>query len=464
MTLAVESYELWLWAFDAVKVLFIAALGACIGSLTNVLVYRLPRGLNVVTPPSACPACGTQLTFGENIPIFGWLLLKGRCRFCRVKISSEYPLVEAFVAALFVFFFVLYYMVPTGTVVLGFDLGSIKPRWMSSSANQTWPSFAVLLTLLSSLVAMTLVDAKTSTIPLILTWVPALVAVLVHPIHAYIVQRAGGLGVTTPGEVWTLATPGPRGWGWIGASIGGVVGLGIGNLLLATGLIRRSFADYEAWEKQALAEMASAEQAAGAQAPTGLAGGEQPPADVPRNPGEMWIAYPHARREMVKELVFLAPCLGLAMTGWWLARMWAGPWKFDVVTGDQIPSHLAPLWLAALGGVLMGYLIGGGVVWAVRIFGSLGFGKESMGLGDVHMMAAVGACIGWINSVLGFFGAAFVGLAWVLLGKLLGGRLKRVMPYGPFLAVSTVLVLVCKPLLELGLRKLTGNMGGVFLP
>ncbi len=66
--------------------------------------------------------------------------------------------------------------------------------------------------------------------------------------------------------------------------------------------------------------------------------------------------------------------------------------------------------------------------------------------------------------MLGFFGAAFVGLAWVLLGKLLGGRLKRVMPYGPFLAVSTVLVLVCKPLLELGLRKLTGNMGGVFLP
>lgn len=451
MTLAVESYELWLWAFDAVKVLFVAAMGACIGSLTNVLVYRLPRGLNVVTPPSACPACGTQLTFGENIPIFGWLLLKGRCRFCRVKISAEYPLVEAFVAALFVLFFVLYYMVPTGTIVLGFDVGAIKPRWMGSSASQTWPSFAVLLTLLSSLVAMTLVDAKTSTIPLILTWVPALAAVLVHPIHASIVQRAGGLGVTTPGEVWTLATPGLRGWGWIGASIGGVVGLGIGNVLLATGLIRRSFADYEAWEKQALAEQDTAGQGAG------HAGGHE-------NPGEMWIAYPHARREMVKELVFLAPCLGLAMTGWWLARMWAGPWKFDVVTGDLVPAHLAPLWLAALGGVLMGYLIGGGVVWAVRIFGSLGFGKESMGLGDVHMMAAVGACIGWINSVLGFFGAAFVGLAWVLLGKMLGGRLKRVMPYGPFLAVSTVLVLLCKPLIEMGLRKLTGNMGGMFLP
>ncbi len=450
MTLAVESYELWLWAFDAVKVLFVAALGACIGSLTNVLVYRLPRGLNVVTPPSACPSCGTQLTFGENIPVLGWLLLRGRCRFCRAKISAEYPLVEAFVSALFVLFFALYYLVPTGTNVLGFDVGSIKPRWMVSPANQTWPSFAVLLTLLSSLVAMTLVDAKTSTIPLILTWVPALVAVLVHPVHAFIVQRAGGLSVTTPGEVWTLATPGPTGWGWIGASIGGVLGLGIGNVLLETGLIRRSFADYDAWEQRALAEQAAA--------------GQEAEGGRPHNPGEMWVAYPHARREMVKELVFLAPCLGLAMTGWWLARGWAGPWKFDAISGELTPTHLAPLWLVALGGVLMGYLIGGGVVWAVRIFGSLGFGKESMGLGDVHMMAAVGACVGWINSVLAFFGAAFVGLAWVLLGKVLGGRLQRVMPYGPFLAVSTVLVLLCKPLIELGLRKLTGNVGGFSLP
>lgn len=448
MTLAVQSYEVWLWAFDVVKLLFIGALGACIGSLTNVLVYRLPRGLNVVTPPSACPACGTQLTFGENIPIFGWLLLKGRCRFCRSKISAEYPLVEAFVAAMFVLFFVLYYMVPGGTRVLGVDLGAIKPRWMESPAAQTWPSFGVLLTLLSCLVAMTLVDAKTSTIPLVLTWVPAIVAVLVHPIHAWIVQRspAGHLISPTPGEAWTLATPGARGWWWIGASIGGVVGLGVGNLLLALGWVRRSFADYEEWEKDALAGQEKAGQA------------------TSENPGELWITYPHARREMMKELVFLGPCLGLAALGGWLGRHLGGPWTFEAMSGTEIPAHAAPLWLVALAGVLMGYLIGGGVVWAVRIFGSLGFGKESMGLGDVHMMAAVGACIGWINSVLGFFGAAFVGLAWVLAGKLAGGRLKRVMPYGPFLAVSTVLVLLCKPLIEMGLRRLAGIEGGVSLP
>jgi len=110
-----------------------------------------------------------------------------------------------------------------------------------------------------------------------------------------------------------------------------------------------------------------------------------------------------------------------------------------------------------LTGVLMGYLIGGGVVWAVRILGSLAFGKEAMGLGDVHLMAAVGACLGWVDSTLAFFGAAFVGLFWFVLGSVFSGTFKRTMPYGPYLAISTVLVLLCKPLIEAGLSALTGQ-------
>ncbi|MCH8937615.1 MAG: prepilin peptidase [Gemmatimonadetes bacterium] len=71
----------------------------------------------------------------------------------------------------------------------------------------------------------------------------------------------------------------------------------------------------------------------------------------------------------------------------------------------------------------MGYLVGGGVVWGIRIFGSLAFGKEAMGLGDVHLMAAVGACIGWIDSTVAFFIAAPIGLAWVLISAIFGGNL-----------------------------------------
>jgi leader peptidase (prepilin peptidase)/N-methyltransferase len=105
------------------------------------------------------------------------------------------------------------------------------------------------------------------------------------------------------------------------------------------------------------------------------------------------------------------------------------------------------LWVQVLAGVLLGYLVGGAVVWLVRIFGSLAFGKEAMGMGDVHLMAAVGACLGWVDSTIAFFGAAFVGLAWTLLGALFSGKVTRQMPYGPYLAAATLLVLVFKPLI-----------------
>ena len=102
----------------------------------------------------------------------------------------------------------------------------------------------------------------------------------------------------------------------------------------------------------------------------------------------------------------------------------------------------------------MGYLIGAGVVWVVRIGGSLGFNKEALGLGDVHLMGAVGAVCGWVDATLAFFGAAFVGLAWFLVAMALGGKVRRAMPYGPYLAAATLLVLLFKPLLEIGLTRL----------
>ena len=73
---------------------------------------------------------------------------------------------------------------------------------------------------------------------------------------------------------------------------------------------------------------------------------------------------------------------------------------------------------------------------------------KAMGLGDVHLMAAVGACVGWIDSVLAFFGAAFVGLAWFVITLVGGGKLQRALPYGPYLAAATVLVLLLKPEIE----------------
>ncbi len=76
------------------------ALGAAIGSFLNVVAYRLPRHESLVRPPSRCPGCGMTIRAYDNVPVFGWLLLRGRCRGCRTKISPRYPIVEAVTAGL----------------------------------------------------------------------------------------------------------------------------------------------------------------------------------------------------------------------------------------------------------------------------------------------------------------------------------------------------------------------------
>lgn len=76
-------------------------LGACVGSFINVVVYRLPAGLSLIQPPSRCPHCYTRLKAKDNIPILGWLLLRGKCRYCGAPISWRYPAIELFTALLF---------------------------------------------------------------------------------------------------------------------------------------------------------------------------------------------------------------------------------------------------------------------------------------------------------------------------------------------------------------------------
>jgi leader peptidase (prepilin peptidase)/N-methyltransferase len=77
-----------------------AILGAIIGSFLNAVAYRLPRSKSLVTPGSQCPGCDTPIKPYDNVPVLGWLLLRGRCRTCRTAISPRYPAVEALTAAL----------------------------------------------------------------------------------------------------------------------------------------------------------------------------------------------------------------------------------------------------------------------------------------------------------------------------------------------------------------------------
>lgn len=85
---------------SVVAILAFALLGACFGSFLNVCVSRWPAGLSVVRPASRCPKCEREIRWHENVPVLGWLRLRGRCAGCALPISVEYPLVEIGVALL----------------------------------------------------------------------------------------------------------------------------------------------------------------------------------------------------------------------------------------------------------------------------------------------------------------------------------------------------------------------------
>ncbi len=109
---------------------YVAVVGIVVGSFLNVVVYRVPRGLSVVAPPSFCPHCQTRVRPFDNVPVVSWVVLRGRCRQCREPISIRYPLVELATGVLF--------------AAVGWGLG---PHWGV-------PGYCVLAATLVSLVAV----------------------------------------------------------------------------------------------------------------------------------------------------------------------------------------------------------------------------------------------------------------------------------------------------------------------
>jgi leader peptidase (prepilin peptidase)/N-methyltransferase len=139
-------------------------LGAVIGSFLNVCVSRWPQDQSVISPPSRCPGCGRPIRWHENVPIFGWLRLRGRCAGCRQPISPMYPLVELVVALIWLAAVMHYgptftaarvailatvllgialtdamhYVIPDGFTVFGFVWG-IAAAFIGAALNETLP-------------------------------------------------------------------------------------------------------------------------------------------------------------------------------------------------------------------------------------------------------------------------------------------------------------------------------------
>jgi leader peptidase (prepilin peptidase)/N-methyltransferase len=92
-------------------------LGLVIGSFLNVVIYRLPRHESLVAPGSHCPQCGSGISWYDNIPVLSWVLLRGRCRACRARISVRYPVVESLTGSAFLAAYLLMGVEPAVVLV-----------------------------------------------------------------------------------------------------------------------------------------------------------------------------------------------------------------------------------------------------------------------------------------------------------------------------------------------------------
>jgi leader peptidase (prepilin peptidase)/N-methyltransferase len=381
---------------DLTYILFLFVLGAAVGSFLNVVVWRLPRDESLVTPPSHCPKCSHRLAWFDNIPIFGWLLLRGKCRYCQTPISIRYPIVELATALLFVLFYVLFFLFQIGPcpahLLAGFTL----------NIQDHWPLLALYLFAASALLASSLIDAELFIIPIEIPWLLAIVAIISHAI------------IDRPAFPGALNTTAP----WSALSAGGAIGLIISAALLAMKIMPISFPRGEPIleaDRAAMLEEISKSK-------------DKPiPEELPPEYTSWQI-----RLEMTKEMLFLLPPLLLA--------------GLSLLLYIQVPSihHLwltlsSHHWLTGLLGSCLGAMIGAFVVWFTRILGTLGFGRVAMGLGDVHLMFGVGAAIGAGASTIAFFIAPFFGLAIAVYSLIT--RSRRELPYGPYLSLGSVFVM-----------------------
>ncbi len=184
-------------------------LGLLIGSFLNVVIYRVPAGLSLVAPGSACPACAHPVRPRDNVPVVSWLVLHGRCRDCAAPIATRYPLVELATGLLF--------------LVVGWRFGST-------------PYAVAALVVTAAGVALFMIDLDHRRLPFAITGAMAVGTVLALAIDVVrhgaapvpTALLAAGLWLAVYGGIW-LATSG-RGMGLGDVALAPVLGLALGWL------------------------------------------------------------------------------------------------------------------------------------------------------------------------------------------------------------------------------------------
>lgn len=311
--------------------------GAILGSFLTVCVHRLPQHSSILAAwrslvhnPSHCDRCEQKLLARDNIPILGWLILRGQCRFCKQSIPVQYPLIELANGLLFVLVYCMEVPLNHWTPLESCSLGcSMSPSTFSNGLGLS--SVAIVncrylyhLILVEALFVASLIDWDSKRIPVAVT-LPALLL--------------GMSGAFIFGKFWIVP----------------------------------------AWFQDVRVAQVLYESLPG---------------------GESWTAW-----------------------------------------SRQIPAWIGthPHW-HGLAASVAGLIVGGGLMWGVRILGRIAFQREAIGWGDVLLMAMVGSFSGWQPIVVVFFIAPMLALVGALLMRTC--EQDREASYGPYLSLGTLMVLL----------------------
>jgi len=193
-----------------------ALVGLLVGSFLNVVIWRVPRGESVVTPPSHCPACDRPVAPRDNVPVLSWLLLRGRCRDCGVRVSPRYAIVEVGTAVLF------------GVMAVKLGLHAALPAFLFLAAIG---------------LALAIIDIDHKRLPFALTMPAYPVAVVLLAAAALIDHRPERIVTMLVGMAalfglyFLLNVVNPRGMGFGDVMLAGVLGIYLGFLGWSTLLV-----------------------------------------------------------------------------------------------------------------------------------------------------------------------------------------------------------------------------------
>ncbi len=448
MLTVLQSAEYWI--IPAV------VLGAIVGSFLNVVIYRVPCGLSIIRPRwSFCPHCNARIRPWHNVPVIGWLCLRGRCHDCRAPISAIYPAIECATALMFL-------MIWDVLFVAGGVPGI-------ESVARDWPLAVAYLGLFAGLLATAAMDIESYTIDIRLSVLVMILGVACHAVRGMPVGPAtaagdGATGMLPPalclsgvvmGIVWLVTlwialrrapapTDEPQGvetpeeptsyldasdrpfqpWPIV-AFAAAIAGLSIWQLA-APG--RPDYLSIEPW---ALRGFAAAVLLMVLLVSASVVSREADAQIIEEIEAERHESRPMA----VREFAWLLPTLAVGIAFLVFLRA-TGQIDNDFARfvggegSDAAWIGHAEAGCQAIAGMIFGAALG----WGVRILGTLAFGKEAFGTGDIYIMAAIGAVAGFWAVLFTLFIASI--LAIVGIGVTRFWKRSRAIPFGPWLGLG----------------------------